>query len=85
MVMIRKRILMPQNLKKKTEKAPKKPKKARNFKIAKKAQKSPNFFGSFRSGLFKTNFGVQGFFFIAAVKKSPGIKILSLLISHIGH
>ena len=57
-------------IKKKTEKAPKKPKKARkkpkkarNFKIAKKAQKSPNFFGSFSSGLFKTNFGVHGHFF----------------------
>ena len=39
-----------------------------------------NFFGSFSSGLFKTNFGVHGHFFIEAVKKSPGIKILSLLI-----
>ena len=53
----------PEKAPKKPKKAPKKPKKARNFKIAKKAQKSPNFFGSFSSGLFKTNFGVHGHFF----------------------
>ena len=54
----------PEKAPKKPKKAPKKPKKARNFKIAKKAQKSPNFFGSFSSGLFKTNFGLHGHFFL---------------------
>ena len=55
---------------KKTKKAPKKLKKpkkaekAHNLKIGKIAQKSPNFFGSFSSGLFKTNFGVHGHFFL---------------------
>ena len=48
---------------KKNEKARKSPEKAQNFKIDKKAQKSPNFFGSFSSGLFKTNFGIHGHFF----------------------
>ena len=59
----------PKIAKKKPEKCPKfkkkrkSPKKAQNFKIAKKAPKSPNFLGSFSSGLFKTNFGIHGHFF----------------------
>ena len=42
----------------------KKTKKAQNFKIAKKVQKNPNFFWSFSLGLFKTNFGVHGHFYL---------------------
>ena len=103
MVMIRKRILMPKNLTKKTIKKPqkslkkpqkakkrpkifKKPKKARNFKIAKKAQKSPKkpeFFWVIQFRIVQNELWCTwGFFFIEAVKKSPGIKILSLLITY---
>ena len=60
----KKKTKKPEKAPKKPKKAQKKPKKARNFKIAKKAQKSPNFFGSFSSGLFKMNFGVHGHFFL---------------------
>ena len=60
---IKKKTKKPEKAPKKPKKAQKKPKKARNFKIAEKAQKSPNFFGSFSSGLFKMNFGVHGHFF----------------------
>ena len=59
---------------KKPEKASKKPKKARHFKIAKKAQKSPK-----KPEFFWVYMGI---FFIEAVKKSPGIKILSLVIKN---
>ena len=63
---------------KKTEKAPKKPKKARNFKIAKKAR---IFLGHSVQDCSKRTLVYMGIFFIEAVKKSRGIKILSLVIS----
>ena len=64
---------------KKPEKVPKKPKKARNFKIAKKAR---IFLGHSVQDCSKRTLVYMGIFFIEAVKKSPGIKILSLLISY---
>ena len=63
---------------KKPKKAQKKPKKARNFKIAKKAR---IFLGHSVQDCSKRTLVYMGIFFIEAVKKSPGIKILSLVIS----
>ena len=57
---LKKKTKKPRKSQKKSKKDRKKRKKAQNFK---KAQKSLNFFGSFSSGLFKTNFGIHGHFF----------------------
>ena len=90
MVMIRKRILMPQNLTKKTikkpqiiaKKAPKKPQKAKKGrKLKKKTEKARIFLGHSVQDCSKRTLVYMGIFFIEAVKKSPGIKILSLLIT----
>ena len=90
MVMIRKRILMPQNLTKKTIKKPqkiqKKPQKStKKPQKTEKARKIPKkariFLGHSLQDCSKRTLMYMGIFFIESVKKSTGIKILSLVMS----
>ena len=94
--MTRERILMPQNLTKNTIKMPqqncrkspkkgqKKPQKApKKSKKAQKAQKARIFLGHSVQDCSKQTLVYMGIFFIEAVKKSPGIKILSPMMTHL--
>ena len=88
--MTRERILMPQNLTKNTIKMPQKNCRKSPKKDQKKPQKAPKkskkariFLGHSVQDCSKRTLVYMGIFFIEAIRKSLGIKILSLMMTHL--